>query len=51
MSTELEPAWTKGHYRAGAALTAMARYDEAVEAFQRGISKVRSAPGRRCSRV
>mmetsp|Transcript_17440 Transcript_17440/g.43172 ORF Transcript_17440/g.43172 Transcript_17440/m.43172 type:complete len:256 (-) Transcript_17440:193-960(-) len=39
VSTELEPAWTKGHYRAGAALTAMARYDEAVEAFQCGISK------------
>ena len=38
-STNLNDAWTKGDYRQGASLVAMERYDEAVEAYQRGMAK------------
>lgn len=36
-STTLNDSWTKGYYRQGASLAAMERYDEAVEAYQRGV--------------
>lgn len=35
-SIALDPSWAKGHYRAGAALAAMDRHDEAALAFRAG---------------
>eukprot|EP01063_Lacrimia_lanifica_P031817 TRINITY_DN5323_c0_g1_i1.p1 TRINITY_DN5323_c0_g1~~TRINITY_DN5323_c0_g1_i1.p1 ORF type:complete len:550 (+),score=319.69 TRINITY_DN5323_c0_g1_i1:53-1702(+) len=35
--TEINPTWAKGYSRLGAALHGMRRYDEAIEAFQKGL--------------
>lgn len=38
-STALCEGWTKGHYRRGAALVALERYDDAIEAYQTGLER------------
>ena len=35
-ATALDIKWTKGHYRAGAALVELERYDDAIAAYSRG---------------
>jgi stress-induced-phosphoprotein 1 len=38
-STALDDSWVKGYYRAGASLVALERYDDAVDAYHRGMAK------------
>jgi stress-induced-phosphoprotein 1 len=43
--TELNPTWPKGFTRKGAALHALKRYDEAVDAYKAGLAIAPNDPG------
>lgn len=43
---EVNPTWSKGHARKGAALHGMRRYVEAIEAYETGL-KIEDSPALR----